>query len=131
MIRRPPRSTRTDTLFPYTTLFRSPPPRSPRSPRSVPTRSPRARSASSCWLISMRRRIARLPPDAQARSGTDGTDGRRLLSGGRRHDRAVEFVLEAADPPVRLPALAHTAPTQPVHALATRPPPHPPEVHPH
>src|SRR3546814_7424595 len=30
MIRRPPRSTRTDTLFPYTTLFRSP--RSGRSP---------------------------------------------------------------------------------------------------
>src|SRR3546814_3474615 len=27
MIRPPPRSTRTDTLFPYTTLFRSPPPR--------------------------------------------------------------------------------------------------------
>src|SRR3546814_16339289 len=26
MIRRPPRSTRTDTLFPYTTLFRSRPP---------------------------------------------------------------------------------------------------------
>src|SRR3546814_19200329 len=27
MIRRPPRSTRTDTLFPYTTLFRSPRPK--------------------------------------------------------------------------------------------------------
>src|SRR3546814_14406573 len=27
MIPRPPRSTRTDTLFPYTTLFRSPPSR--------------------------------------------------------------------------------------------------------
>src|SRR3546814_16917794 len=26
MIRRPPRSTRTDTLFPYTTLFRAPSP---------------------------------------------------------------------------------------------------------
>src|SRR3546814_9737953 len=26
MVRRPPRSTRTDTLFPYTTLFRSPSP---------------------------------------------------------------------------------------------------------
>src|SRR3546814_1623622 len=26
MIRRPPRATRTDTLFPYTTLFRSPAP---------------------------------------------------------------------------------------------------------
>src|SRR3546814_10237669 len=29
MIRRPPRSTRTDTLFPYTTLFRSPLHRAP------------------------------------------------------------------------------------------------------
>src|SRR2546422_3548708 len=33
MIRRPPRS----TLFPYTTLFRSPPPRTSRSPRVEPT----------------------------------------------------------------------------------------------
>src|SRR3546814_4484901 len=33
MIRRPPRSTRTDTLFPYTTLFRSP--RHARRPRKV------------------------------------------------------------------------------------------------
>src|SRR3546814_514762 len=33
MIRRPPRSTRTDTLFPYTTLFRSPWPRAARSSR--------------------------------------------------------------------------------------------------
>src|SRR3546814_1609783 len=41
MIRRPPRSTRTDTLFPYTTLFRScrPPPRHPRSRRLHPWRS--------------------------------------------------------------------------------------------
>src|SRR3546814_11265569 len=30
MIRRPPRSTRTDTLFPYTTLFRSDPARTQR-----------------------------------------------------------------------------------------------------
>src|SRR3546814_20948508 len=30
MLRRPPRSTRTDTLFPYTTLFRSQRPRRPR-----------------------------------------------------------------------------------------------------
>src|SRR3546814_17259862 len=33
MIRRPPRSTRTDTLFPYTTLFRSVHPGSGRSTR--------------------------------------------------------------------------------------------------
>src|SRR3546814_623151 len=32
MIRRPPRSTRTDTLFPYTTLFRSPYSRCPAHP---------------------------------------------------------------------------------------------------
>src|SRR3546814_21164389 len=31
MIRRPPRSPRTDTLFPYTTLFRSPVPPRPRA----------------------------------------------------------------------------------------------------
>src|SRR3546814_9301255 len=33
MIRRPPRSTRTDTLFPYTTLFRSRIPRTPAATR--------------------------------------------------------------------------------------------------
>src|SRR3546814_2417175 len=33
MIRRPPRSTRTDTLFPYTTRFRSRPPAPPCRPR--------------------------------------------------------------------------------------------------
>src|SRR3546814_11775451 len=35
MIRRPPRSTRTDTLFPYTTLFRSPNLRRSRLDRKV------------------------------------------------------------------------------------------------
>src|SRR3546814_3903186 len=39
MIRRPPRSTRTDTLFPYTTLFRSHPP-AILSPRPVRARGP-------------------------------------------------------------------------------------------
>src|SRR3546814_8365455 len=42
MIRRPPRSTRTYTLFPYTTLFRSSGPSRP-----VPAR--RLRSAPVCW----------------------------------------------------------------------------------
>src|SRR3546814_11051506 len=48
IIRRPPRSTRTDTLFPYTTLFRSfcsPPKWSPRPPWSArPRWSRRSRS---------------------------------------------------------------------------------------
>src|SRR3546814_1966950 len=52
MIRRPPRSTRTDTLFPYTTLFRSVPPPSDcggarRCRRSVPSISP-CRPRSPC-----------------------------------------------------------------------------------
>src|SRR3546814_4705867 len=46
MIRRPPRSTRTDTLFPYTTLFRS-----PKSPRSTRHRGP-ALPACQCSLRS-------------------------------------------------------------------------------
>src|SRR3546814_1475784 len=37
MIRRPPRSTRTDTLLPYTTLFRSPVVAEPAARRVVPT----------------------------------------------------------------------------------------------
>src|SRR3546814_3403874 len=50
MIRLPPRSTRTDTLFPYTTLFRSsraPPDRVPARPRD---RDPSARgTAADRW----------------------------------------------------------------------------------
>src|SRR3546814_7556698 len=51
MIRRPPRSTRTDTLFPYTTLFRS-------------HASATARATSSSLPASMR--IARAVPPACA-----------------------------------------------------------------
>src|SRR3546814_3972980 len=48
MIRRPPRSTRTDTLFPYTTLFRS------TDRRQLHSRSVR-RSRHSCALHDRRR----------------------------------------------------------------------------
>src|SRR3546814_19275593 len=55
MIRRPPRSTRTDTLFPYTTLFRSAPaPASSRkllpSSRQANIRSSATRPAASAGL---------------------------------------------------------------------------------
>src|SRR3546814_6033290 len=50
MIRRPPRSTRTDTLFPYTTLFRSMPGAASRwwrrRSRAWPTRPPAPRTKS-------------------------------------------------------------------------------------
>src|SRR3546814_12942418 len=41
MIRRPPRSTRTDTLFPYTTLFRS-------ADQMVPPQTP---APGECWIV--------------------------------------------------------------------------------
>src|SRR3546814_8566332 len=45
MIRRPPRSTRTDTLFPYTTLFRS-------SPAQIPTTASTGRHQTGAGLGS-------------------------------------------------------------------------------
>src|SRR3546814_6198937 len=62
MIRRPPRSTRTDTLFPYTTLFRS-------RDRGAPPDGPPGRRAS--------------PPPARHKTGRR----RRALSGGQGRRR--------------------------------------------
>src|SRR3546814_1221360 len=47
MLRLPPRSTRTDTLFPYTTLFRSSIPWARASPGN--RRAPAIRAAASWW----------------------------------------------------------------------------------
>src|SRR3546814_3710342 len=46
MIRRPPRSTRTDTLFPYTTLFRSAGDERDEQPRGVEGRADRGAGIS-------------------------------------------------------------------------------------
>src|SRR3546814_5472181 len=46
MIRRPPRSTRTDTLFPYTTLFRSVLDRPAHLPADFPGRAPGAHAGA-------------------------------------------------------------------------------------
>src|SRR3546814_11358936 len=48
MIRRPPRSTRTDTLFPYTTLFRS---RSVAIAIAGPTKGEIIRFTNNPWII--------------------------------------------------------------------------------
>src|SRR3546814_16953708 len=59
MIRRPPRSTRTDTLFPYTTLFRSAPSCLPCSCyRSRPALSVSS-SSSRGWAMPLGTPIAR------------------------------------------------------------------------
>src|SRR3546814_1461375 len=68
MIRRPPRSTRTDTLFPYTTLYRSsrerdrPPPRAPEPGRAYRWRRRRVR----------RRPALRRPPNAVRAAAAKG-----------------------------------------------------------
>src|SRR3546814_16565744 len=51
MIRRPPRSTRTDTLFPYTTLFRSPPDFSANVLQSIPVQAGGLYPISDIWYI--------------------------------------------------------------------------------
>src|SRR3546814_2268197 len=60
MIRRPPRSTRTDTLFPYTTLFRS------HSISSADTPLPHRRSHGKALLSDAHGRLTR--DDAPDRS---------------------------------------------------------------
>src|SRR3546814_15511928 len=88
MIRRPPRATRTDTLFPYTTLFRSPDRCRPTSGRDGAGRSARpAGGGRRCpcrrrrqWPRGLRlRRLHPRPvrPFPAARRGVD-PGGRRL-----------------------------------------------------
>src|SRR3546814_5537528 len=52
MIRLPPRSTRTDTLFPYTTLFRSPAPLRPHARAEGATAARRFRGQPYCSLAA-------------------------------------------------------------------------------
>src|SRR3546814_25426 len=55
LIRRPPRSTRTDTLFPYTTLFRSLPRLGRYPPKTAGSRNPMAeKDADHPWLRRLR-----------------------------------------------------------------------------
>src|SRR3546814_1379729 len=88
MIRRPPRSTRTDTLFPYTTLFRS-------SPRRLSRRG----------LVGGRHGRVRLGRDdrrhrrSAGRARLDGRPDRsrpatRGAAGGRRSLRSEEHTSE-------------------------------------
>src|SRR3546814_16739829 len=87
MIRRPPRSTRTDTLFPYTTLFRSqecPPPRVLRPARR---RRSRASDRISGALGEVQRNAALRCQGGTGRGGSLSHGGRHLFwtQGGRFH----------------------------------------------
>src|SRR3546814_2162894 len=78
MIRRPPRSTRTDTLFPYTTLFRSYGFKQvdglPRGRRSgtTPPRRRRRRSSGGRWRSGSGRCVRGRPPAGRGRYTSPG-----------------------------------------------------------
>src|SRR3546814_12878369 len=88
MIRRPPRSTRTDTLFPYTTLFRSALPTAAASTGTSSVRRPGQRANEHI----LTRRRARAGLYAGRADQLAGASGQRREGGAhRRHDnRAVD-----------------------------------------
>src|SRR3546814_4118631 len=109
MIRPPPRSTLTDTLFPYTTLFRSLLQR--QRPATFPSRT----------------RIIRLPPASVVKARPHRTRMRRDLHGGRCAMRDFNPALTPSfcpgtrlrPPPKELPAcLSSPATRSPNHACS-------------
>src|SRR3546814_15649796 len=87
MTRQPPRSTRTYTLFPYTTLFR-PLDASRAGPRPPPRQHPAAARGAGTHRV-VRRWTARLPPrhDRSARLVAAGRDGGAAGGGPHGSDR--------------------------------------------
>src|SRR3546814_6898580 len=112
MIRRPPRSTRTDTLLPYTTLFRS-------VSKGSPTWRPLPRSEPPSLVAPCRHRVLAAVPrhaaadDQQRPPGHAAdrarhrlrlhTDRDRLHAGGLSAGRAVRLRGDAADRRPRRP----------------------------
>src|SRR3546814_530834 len=88
MIRRPPRSTRTDTLFPYTTLFRS--------LYAAVTRQDRDGEPPGGWLSDQRLSVAEALRGFTADAAYAGFDEKQVgrLAPGMRAD----FVILAEDP---------------------------------
>src|SRR3546814_3176700 len=88
MLRRPPRSTRTDTLFPYTTLFRSYRLR----PLQPPGKRRRADEGDRPQRLSLQRRLG---PGAPRRDRPRERGGARFLrTAGRRAARSEEHTSE-------------------------------------
>src|SRR3546814_20372096 len=137
MIRRPPRSTRTDTLFPDTTLFRSAPEGSESGQQpeqrdvAILASSPGAGRITIATLLAeawdaLRRRdyhvlrcLCGVAPVTR-QSGKSKFVVRRLAARRRLQHVAHHWPLADSKPPPRTPANTHSFP-QPGHAH-----PHPP-----
>src|SRR3546814_6252091 len=121
MIRRPPRSTRTDTLFPYTTLFRSAEART-RSllrqelfalPRSVdPAPDDPGRAVARGRAVRNRDDDPAAHP-VGARAGRASVRGARGVAGARRGQR-----IAAADVPDRARSEEHTSELQSLMSIS-------------
>src|SRR3546814_8665345 len=96
MMRRPPRSTRTDTLFPYTTLFRS---------LLVGDRHRRSDLAQHGWVV--KKRPGRRSPSAEQQRGA-------------LRDRIAYMFLDLGDRVCVDQRTDRTAPVEPVTALKER-----------
>src|SRR3546814_16035618 len=121
MIRRPPRSTRTDTLFPYTTLFRS----GPESSADRPGRGAQPRAGRTDGRVS--RRAALPEPADVAGRGQLEPDGRRRQAGDHQRlqveDRALQGSKREGRPLGTLPR--GPGARRRVHPRPARPPPVP------
>src|SRR3546814_20518434 len=102
MIRRPPRSTRTDTLFPYTTRFRSP-------DRACATKDVRDKAAGH-RLLGRRGRRARI---VTARESIRGSGSRAAV--------AAESTRRGAPPTVGLAGRSAAPRREPGHLTAICP----------
>src|SRR3546814_17261446 len=110
MIRRPPRSTRTDTLFPYTTLFRSPDGVLPQGRHLLLLERARHLQDQAHRLLLLREQIEPRPPGAgahaarqalgQAQEGTmPGLHDRRICAARAVGDGCYRSVWTSWQPP--------------------------------
>src|SRR3546814_17183733 len=119
MIRRPPRSTRTDTLFPYTTLFRSPYDLSPRHVGALAHRRGRSRKARPSAPRNRGRPSALPPRPAPLRFGRSS---RGRSAGALPRPRDARPRSPFGRLPFHLSRLVARPPPPPHHGDA--PPPH-------
>src|SRR3546814_18356558 len=86
MIRRPPRSTRTVTLFPYTTLFRS-----PCVGRRIPDRSEQPCGGRECAAAKLQRGFEREGGVVAEPVGMIFEDDRRAVAAARSEEHTSEL----------------------------------------
>src|SRR3546814_17643762 len=109
MIRRPPRSTRTDTLLPYTTLFRS-------GWKTILSTFSRVRAGSAGTVAAVRLDEPRRPPHlVERRAAPAGRPTPSAASAAIMSSPRAPLVVAGAPPPS---GAAHdqTPPTHPRHA---------------